>query len=204
MGNPATAAFWPLTIALARTPRAQIWRYVISSVFSTLGALLYLATAAAPAALASSSTAAAQTPTPPSVLSELSTNEATHQTAPLAVATVDQRHVECVAKVIMHEAAYEPRPGRIAVAQVIRARVRSGRFASDACAVTRQRGQFFDVDAFDPPRNAAWNDAVAIAAETLQGEGEDLVPGALFFHASYSPMPGHARVGQIGGHVFYR
>lgn len=118
--------------------------------------------------------------------------------------STDARHVACVAKIILHEAAYEPRPGRVAVAQVIRARIRSGRFAPDACAVARQRGQFFDVDAFDPPRNAAWDDAVAIAAETLQGDGDDVVPGALFFHASYSPMPGHARVGQIGGHVFYR
>lgn len=115
-----------------------------------------------------------------------------------------QHHVECVAKVILHEARDEPRPGRIAVAQVIRARIRDGRFAGDACGVTRQRGQFFDVDAFTPPRNEHWHDAVAIASETLAGEGADLVPGALFFHASYSPMPGRKRVGQIGGHVFYR
>ena len=124
--------------------------------------------------------------------------------ATVPVTAVDERHVECIAKIILHEAAYEPRSGRVAVAQVIRARIRSGRFAADACAVARQRGQFFDVDAFSPPRGAAWNEAVAIAQDTLRGDGADVVPGALYFHASYSPMPGHARVGQIGGHVFYR
>ena len=172
------------------------------------------------AALASSSKAGVaqtMTPAPPTSVATMPepapalTPEPAALSAPLpapatttANADVDQRHVECIAKVIMHEAAYEPRTGRIAVAQVIRARIRSGRFAADACAVTRQRGQFFNVDAFSPPRGTAWNEAVAIAADTLRGEGDDVVPGALYFHASYSPMPGHARVGQIGGHVFYR
>ena len=157
-------------------------------------------------ALASSTAGSAQTPTPPTTLADLQSSDTTQPTepAPVAAPSVDQRHVECVAKIIMHEAAYEPRPGRVAVAQVIRARIRDGRFASDACGVARQRGQFFNVDAFDPPRNAAWHEAVAIAEDTLQGEGPDVVPGALYFHASYSPMRGHARVGQIGGHVFYR
>lgn len=117
----------------------------------------------------------------------------------------DARHVECVAKIIMHEAADEPRSGRIAVAQVVRARIRDGRFARDACAVARQRGQFFNVDAFQPSRTTPqWADAVAIAAETLRGGTEDVVPGALFFHAAYAPMSGRRRVGRIGGHVFYR
>ena len=183
--------------------------------FSYLGALLSLA-AVAPAASAALQTAPAQTAAPdqptrsapaPDMVAlpdqpVLAPPVAVE--APPAAATPDPRHIACVAKIILHEAAYEPRPGRVAVAQVIRARIRSGRFAADACAVARQRGQFFNVDAFDPPKNAAWADAVAIAAQTLEGQGDDVVPGALFFHASYSPMPGHARVGQIGGHVFYR
>ena len=152
-------------------------------------------------ALASSSTAgSAQTPTPAVTPADLPSPDATQPTA----TAVDQRHVECIAKIIMHEAAYEPRSGRVAVAQVIRARIRDGRFAANACDVARQRGQFFNVDAFNPPRGAAWDDAVEIATDTLNGAGADVAPGALYFHASYSPMPGHQRVGQIGGHVFYR
>ena len=180
------------------------------------GALLTLTVIAAPAALASSSAVSAQTSmstpaqTPTDVIAPDASPQAVEMVEPApaeAIATVtapDRQHVECVAKIIMHEAADEPRPGRVAVAQVIRARIRDGRFASDACGVARQRGQFFNVDAFDPPRNAAWEEAVAIATDTLQGAGPDVVPGALYFHASYSPMRGRARVGQIGGHVFYR
>lgn len=118
---------------------------------------------------------------------------------------VDARQVECVAKIILHEAATEPREGRVAVAQVIRTRMRDRRFAPTACAVAKQRGQFFDVDAFNPSRSTdRWQDAVAIATHTLSGGGDDVAPGALFFHAAYSPMPGRQRVTQIGGHVFYR
>ena len=185
------------------------------------GVLLSLAVAAAPAALASSSSGLAQTPELPTQLQVTPpvlppSPEAADpapmpvpapvvaEAAPAARPAPARHHVECVAKVILHEARDEPRPGRIAVAQVIRARIRDGRFAGDACAVTRQRGQFFNVDAFTPPRNEHWQDAVAIASDTLAGEGSDLVPGALFFHAKHKPMVGRRRVGQIGGHVFYR
>ncbi|WP_419808627.1 cell wall hydrolase [Sphingomonas sp.] len=189
---------------------------------SYLGAALSIATVVTPATLASSTSAQVlQTRIEP--LPEAATDSSVLPAAPVTVAdagiaavasddaaataddTPDARQVECIAKIIMHEAAYEPRSGRVAVAQVVRTRIRSGRFAADACGVARQRGQFFDVDAFRPSRDGtAWADAVAIAAETLRGDGEEVVPGALFFHAAYSPMPGRVRVGQIGGHVFYR
>lgn len=182
--------------------------------------MLSIATAVTPAMLASSTSAGAaqvqpQVGSAPIVEPIAATVPIVAQEAPAAALppevpssddqAPDARHVECVAKIIMHEAAYEPRPGRIAVAQVVRARIRDGRFAGDACAVARQRGQFFNVDAFRPSRaTPEWADAVAIAAETLRGETADVVPGALFFHAAYAPMPGRRRVGQIGGHVFYR
>lgn len=178
-------------------------------------ALLSLLAVAGPLTIASSSAVLAQTveTLPPPALSapvEVVT------VAPVVVAPApepdkpsverpDPRHVECVAKIIIYEAAHEPRAGRVAVAQVIRTRIKSGRFAPNACAVARQRGQFFDVDAFNPSRSSAtWTDAAAIATDTLNGAGDEVAPGALFFHAAYSPMPGHQRVTQIGGHVFYR
>lgn len=186
-------------------PRAHSWQQVTFTSHSFSGALLSLAAVIAPVALvASSSAGSAQTPTSDPIAAPALVVEPPAASLPDPAPAADPAHVACVAKIILHEAAYEPRTGRVAVAQVIRARIRSGRFAADACAVARQRGQFFNVDAFDPPKNAAWDDAVAIAAETLTGAGEDVVPGALFFHASYSPMPGHERVGRIGGHVFYR
>jgi hypothetical protein len=44
----------------------------------------------------------------------------------------DPRQVECMAKVIIHEAANQPRRGRAAVAQVIHARMHDARFAKNA------------------------------------------------------------------------
>jgi spore germination cell wall hydrolase CwlJ-like protein len=117
----------------------------------------------------------------------------------------DRQQVECVAKVIIHEAGGESRRGQIAVAQVIRSRVKDGRFGADPCSVIRQRGQFFDVDAYNPSHNdQRWSDAVEIATATLTTDGDEVAPGALFFHAARSSMPNRVRVAQIGGHVFYR
>ena len=116
-----------------------------------------------------------------------------------------QRDIECVAKVIVHEAGNQSRRGQTAVAQVIRTRMRTHGGQLSACAVVRQRGQFFAVDAYQPAHSSArWAQAVDIAAATLRGEGEDIVPGALFFHAASAPMPGHVRIARIEGHVFYR
>jgi spore germination cell wall hydrolase CwlJ-like protein len=127
------------------------------------------------------------------------------ETADADVANLDKSEVECVAKVVVHEAGNQPHKGQQAVAQVIRARMKSGRFASSACGVVKQRGQFFNVDAYDPPRNnGRWNTAVDIAKRTLAGKDEDVAPGALFFHSAGASFPKRTRVAQIADHTFYR
>ncbi len=127
------------------------------------------------------------------------------ETADAEVANLDKAEVECVAKVVVHEAGNQPHKGQQAVAQVIRARMKSGRFASSACGVVKQRGQFFNVDAYDPPRNnGRWNTAVEIAKRTLSGKDEDVAPGALFFHSAGASFPKRTRVAQIADHTFYR
>ncbi len=141
--------------------------------------------------------------------SELSQASDPSNFAPVATdassATPDRRQVECMAKVIVHEAGNQPRVGQVAVAQVIRTRMKDGRFGSNACSVVKQRGQFFDVDAYEPSRtNKRWSDAVEIATDTLNNEGEEVVPGALFFHAVGSSMPQRTRVAKIADHIFYR
>jgi spore germination cell wall hydrolase CwlJ-like protein len=129
--------------------------------------------------------------------------ESPEQTATVRPAA-DPAQIECMAKVIIHEAGNQPRKGRAAVAQVIRARTQDPRFATKPCAVIRQPGQFFDVDAYNPPRNDQWREAVEIATQVINGEGDNPVPGALFFHAASSPMKGRTQVARIEGHVFYR
>ncbi len=118
---------------------------------------------------------------------------------------LDKSEVECVAKVVVHEAGNQPHKGQLAVAQVIRARMKSGRFAKSACGVVKQRGQFFNVDTYNPPRNnGRWSTAVDIAKRTLAGKDEDVAPGALFFHSAGASFPKRTRVAQIADHTFYR
>lgn len=125
--------------------------------------------------------------------------------ADVDTADLDKSEIECVAKVVVHEAGNQPHKGQLAVAQVIRARMKSGRFAPSACGVVKQRGQFFNVDAYNPPRNnGRWNTAVDIAKRTLAGKGEDVAPGALFFHSAGASFPKRTRVAQIADHTFYR
>ncbi len=160
----------------------------------------------APVALAATPVTFA-TPTPVVQPLPAQTDEATDATeiADADVADLDKSEIECVAKVVVHEAGNQPHKGQLAVAQVIRARMKSGRFAPSACGVVKQRGQFFNVDAYDPPRNnGRWNTAVDIAKRTLAGKGEDVAPGALFFHSAGASFPKRTRVAQIADHTFYR
>ncbi len=115
------------------------------------------------------------------------------------------RDIECMAKVIVHEAGNQPRVGQVAVAQVIRTRLKDGRFADSVCGVVKQPGQFFDVDAYHPSRSDdRWAMATDIAVATLKGDGKDIVPGALFFHSGGVDMPTRTRLAQIADHTFYR
>jgi len=122
-----------------------------------------------------------------------------------SVSTLDPAQVDCVAKVIIHEAGNQSRHGKIAVAQVVRARMNDPRFPATACGVIKQRGQFFNVDAYNPSRDTSlWGEAVEIATMTLSGGGEELMPGALFFHSRGARMPNRRRIGVIQDHIFYR
>ena len=117
----------------------------------------------------------------------------------------DALELECIAKVVIHEAGNQSYRGKLAVAQVIINRVNDPRFPKAACAVVKQRGQFFNVDAYNPSRtNPAWSEAVAIAEKALSGQGDRVVPGALFFHSAGASMPGRKLVSRIEDHTFYK
>ena len=121
--------------------------------------------------------------------------------------TVDAE-LTCLAKVVVHEAGNQPRAGQLAVAQVVMNRLndRRGRFGRTICGVIMQRGQFFNVHAYNPPRDARWRRALEVAREAREGSAAQVMDGALFFHASYANMSfrGRQRIGRLAGHVFYR
>ena len=117
--------------------------------------------------------------------------------------------LECMAKVVHHEAGNQSRRGQLAVAQIIMNRIESGRFADTICGVANQPGQFFRTSSYNPDRSSAgWQTAVAVSREARDGRGDEVVPGALFFRAAYASTTSFFRTRQqvaaLGGHVFYR
>jgi spore germination cell wall hydrolase CwlJ-like protein len=113
----------------------------------------------------------------------------------------------CLAKVVLHESGNQPRAGQLAVAQVVMNRVNDsrGRFGRTICGVVGQRGQFFNVNAYNPRRDVRWFQALEVARQARDGNAAPVMEGALFFHAAYAgPFRGRVRVGRIAGHIFYR
>lgn len=125
-------------------------------------------------------------------------------------AAIDQRSLDCMAKVVHHESRGQPRRGMIAVAQTLVNRMKAGgRFGGSICEVANQRGQFFDTASYHPREDSAdYQAAVDVSRATLSGAAEPAAPGALFFHAAYRApggfFRGRQRVAAIGGQVFYR
>lgn len=126
--------------------------------------------------------------------------------APARSQVVDAE-LACLAKVVVHESGNQPRDGQLAVAQVVMNRVNDprGRFGRTICGVIMQRGQFFNVHAYNPPRDLRWFRALEVARQARDGSAPPVMQGALFFHAAYAaPFRGRVRVGRIAGHIFYR
>ncbi|MGH6782685.1 MAG: cell wall hydrolase [Sphingomonadaceae bacterium] len=130
-------------------------------------------------------------------------------TAVAAAEPVNDAELECMTKVVHHEAGNQSRAGQLAVAQLIMNRLESGRFADTVCGVVHQRGQFFNTYAYNPKRSTKmWESAVDVSREAMAGVTADVVPGALFYHASYQAPPRFFRTRQraavLGDHIFYR
>lgn len=134
------------------------------------------------------------------------------QVEPVAVEpeqpTLNERHVNCMAKVVHHEAGNQPREGKIAVAHVLLNRVKKG-FGDNVCAVAKQPGQFFRIDRYHPDRKSdGWAEAVAVARDVLAGEARDWSKGALYFHANWAKpdrfFRSRTKVARLEDHDFYR
>jgi len=149
--------------------------------------------------------AVAQQQAEPNDFAAVVANNDEDDAAPPAPAAPDAE-LTCLAKVIVHESGNQPRAGQLAVAQVVMNRVRSGRFAPTICGVVMQRGQFFNVHAYNPPHDARWRLAMELAHDAREGISEPVIGNALFFRAAYSSgsFGNRRQVGRIGAHLFYR
>ena len=129
------------------------------------------------------------------------------------------RDLNCLALNIYHESRGEPKAGQLAVAKVTLNRVKSKRYPNTICDVVyekrwdRIRKRYvgaFSWTEFDKPikvKSAAWYRSWNIAETVYNDKRENLLKGALFFHAKYI-KPSWARkkkpVAKIGTHIFYR
>ena len=115
----------------------------------------------------------------------------------------------CLAGAVYFESKGESLPGQLAVARVVMARAKSGRFASSLCGVVFQKSQFSFVRGSRMPAidtgSQNWRNAVAISKIALNSAWKSPVEGALYFHARYvSPGWRLTRLGTIDNHIFYR
>lgn len=119
------------------------------------------------------------------------------------------KQLECMAKVVMHEAANQPRSGQLAVAQLIMNRVGQDRFGESVCEVVNQPGQFFRTASYNPRRDGdRWATAVEVSQQAMAGHGDLIVPGANFYHSVHQApnrfFRTRTRLSMVGDHVFYR
>ena len=117
--------------------------------------------------------------------------------------------MRCLAGAVYFESKGESLAGQLAVARVVLARTKSGRFPSSICGVVYQPSQFSFVRGGKMPRidtgSMHWKNAVAISKIAVDGSWKSPVEGALFFHARYvSPGWRLTRMGTIDNHIFYR
>lgn len=117
--------------------------------------------------------------------------------------------LNCLAGATYFEAKSESLEGQLAVARVIVARAKSGRFPGSYCGVVFQPSQFSFVRGRSMPTiNRAsrdWREAAAIARIAHAGIWRSPVEGALFFHAKHvSPNWRLTRMARVDNHVFYR
>jgi spore germination cell wall hydrolase CwlJ-like protein len=116
---------------------------------------------------------------------------------------------KCLAGTVYFESKGESLAGQLAVARVVMARAKSGRFPSSLCGVVYQKSQFSFVRGGSMPAMSTgskhWRNAVAISRIALSDAWESPVEGALFFHARHvSPGWRLQRIGAIDNHIFYR
>jgi spore germination cell wall hydrolase CwlJ-like protein len=115
----------------------------------------------------------------------------------------------CLAGAVYFESKGESLSGQLAVARVVMARAKSGRFPTSLCGVVYQKSQFSFVRGGGMPPIATgsqhWRNAVAISRIALDGSWKSPVEGALFFHARHvSPGWRLTRIGSVDNHIFYR
>ncbi len=131
-------------------------------------------------------------------------------------ASVQDAELTCLAEAIYYEARSEPRAGQIAVAQVVKNRVRSKHFPNSVCGVVYQGSerntgcQFTftcDGSLAEAPKGQAWQTAELMASFVLTQEPKSTVGRSTHYHTTaVDPVWNDSleRTRLVGSHIFYR
>jgi hypothetical protein len=127
--------------------------------------------------------------------------------------------LRCLAENVYFESRGEPLKGQYAVAEVTMNRLASPHFPDTVCDVVydtrwdrlrRRLTAHFSWTALemdDDPKGPAWDQAQEVAAAVYDRKFTPVVPGALYFHATYVDpywRTSKRKIAQIGNHIFYR
>ncbi|MDY6944511.1 MAG: cell wall hydrolase [Pseudomonadota bacterium] len=129
------------------------------------------------------------------------------------------RDIRCLAENIYFEARGETLRGQYAVAEVTMNRLASPYFPATVCDVVhdtrwdtarKRLVAHFSWTAFKlrlESGSPEWQQAMDVATVVYDGHYEPIVPGALFYHATYvNPYWASSKrlVARVGNHIFYR
>lgn len=133
--------------------------------------------------------------------------------AGVKIAEASPREIDCLAKIIYHEARGEPKKGRTAVGMVALNRVKHEQFPDTVCSVMRQPRQYSWVKNNPPIRDKETYTEIKSEAKTLYNtylkkratpSGMRAYQSALFFRSNGSFRNSKMRyIGQIGDHKFW-
>jgi spore germination cell wall hydrolase CwlJ-like protein len=129
-----------------------------------------------------------------------------------------EKQLTCLAQNIYREAGHEPFEGKVAVAQVVINRTKSGAFPDDICRTIQQKTvvggrivcQFSwlceNPSILKPVNPSAYNESMAVAKKVLlEGFRLDSLKDALYYHNDQvHPQWGKQKVAVIGHHTFYK
>jgi len=128
-----------------------------------------------------------------------------------------QKQVDCLADNIYHEAGYESREGKEAVALVTLNRTQDPRFPKDICGVVKQKTNiaqrivcqfsWFCQSVTTPKQSVVYEQSkeVAVYVYANYENLKDITKGALYYHADYvNPRWKLEKTTVIGRHIFYK
>ncbi len=125
-----------------------------------------------------------------------------------------RRQVDCLAENIYHEAGYESKDGKKAVAQVTLNRLESGKFANSICGVVKQKVEgtcqfsWFCMPVKLRRESEAFRESMEVALFVYANYEKlrDITHGALYYHADYvNPRWRNVeKTTVIGRHIFYK